>query len=406
MLETYAYKARDKAGNVLDGKVEAESQELVVARLKEMGFIPVSVTRSKRSLAKTEIKIPGLTDRITPKDVAVFCRQFATMISSGLTLLRALNILVVQAENPNFQKTLQQVKVDIERGSSLSVALSKHPKVFDHLFVAMVRSGESGGVLDEVLMRLSNTLEKQVEIRRKMKSAMTYPVAVLILVVLILTAMMIFVIPTFKKIFASLHGQLPLPTRILMAVSHIFVAYLPLVVLFYIGATVGFIRFRRSKRGREFLDRLILRIPIFGKLAHKYAIVRFSRTLASLLRSGVPILNSLSITAEAAGNVKMVEAVADIEVGVKQGEPLARRMAMHSIFPPMVTQMVSVGEETGGVDDMLDKVASFYESEVEAMVASLSSLLEPVLIVILGSVVGSMVISLYLPMFNVYKLIN
>jgi type IV pilus assembly protein PilC len=260
--------------------------------------------------------------------------------------------------------------------------------------------------LDEVLLRLSNTLEKQVEIRRKMKSAMTYPVAVLVLVILILTAMMIFVIPTFKKIFASLHGQLPLPTRILMAVSHIFVAYLPLVILFYIGATIGFIRFRRSKRGREILDRLVLKIPIFGKLAHKYAVVRFSRTLASLLRSGVPILNSLSITAEAAGNVKMVEAVSDIGTGVKQGEPLARRMALHSIFPPMVTQMVSVGEETGGVDDMLDKVASFYESEVEAMVASLSSLLEPVLIVVLGSVVGSMVISLYLPMFNVYKLIN
>lgn len=405
-METYVYKARDKTGHVLDGKVEADSQELVVERLREMGYMPISVSRSKGSLASTEIKIPGLTDRITAKDVAVFCRQFATMISSGLTLLRALNILVVQTENPNFKKVLGQVRTDIERGSSLSGAIAKHPKVFDHLFVAMVKSGESGGVLDEVLLRLSTTLEKQVEIRRKMKSAMTYPISVLVLVLVILTAMMIFVIPTFQKIFAQLHGKLPLPTRILLAVSHLFVAYLPLVLLLYVGIVIGFIRFRRSKRGREILDRLVLRVPIFGRLAHKYAIVRFARTLASLLRSGVPILNSLSITAEAAGNIKMVEAIVDVETGVKQGESMARRMAMHDIFPPMVTQMISVGEETGGVDEMLDKVASFYESEVEAMVASLSSLLEPVLIVILGSVVGSMVISLYLPMFDVYKLIN
>ncbi len=405
-METYAYKARDQGGRVLNGVVEAESQQLVVERLRTMGYIPVSVTKKKTKFGSNEIHIPGLTDRIGAKDIAVFSRQFATMINAGLTLLKALTILVGQTENQALSKVLAQVRTEIERGSSLSAALAKHPKVFDHLFIAMIRSGESGGVLDDVLMRLSSTLEKQVEIRRKIKSAMTYPIAVMVLVVLILTAMMIFVIPTFKKIFATLHGTLPLPTRILLDVSQIFVSWIWLVVLFYIGAIYAFVRFRRSKRGREILDKLTLKIPIFGRLAHKYAIVRFSRTLAALLRSGVPILNSLTITAEAAGNVRVVNAISDMEVGVRQGEPLARRMALHEIFPPMVTQMVSVGEETGGVDEMLDKVGEFYESEVETMVASLSSLLEPILIVVLGSVVGSMVIALYLPMFNVIKLIH
>lgn len=405
-MDTYVYKARDRSGKVLDGAVEADSQELVVSRLRDMGYVPVSVTRQKTSLAKLDVKIPGLTDRVGAKDVAVFARQFSTMINSGLTLIKALTILVSQTENPNLSKVIAQVRSEIERGSSLSAALAKHPKIFNHLFIAMVRSGESGGVLDDVLLRLANTLEKQVEIRRKIKSAMTYPIAVLVLVVLILTAMMLFVIPTFKKIFASLHGTLPLPTRILLDVSHLFVSYVWLVAIIYGGLIYGFVRLRRSKRGRDALDRLSLRLPVFGRLTHKYAIVRFSRTFAALLRSGVPILNALQITAEAAGNVKMVEAINDMEIGVRQGEPISRRMGNHDIFPPMVTQMVAVGEETGGVDEMLDKVGSFYEQEVEAMVDSLASLLEPLLIVVLGSVVGSMVIALYLPMFNVIKLIH
>lgn len=405
-VETYAYKARDRGGKILDGVVEADSQDVVVSRLRDMGYMPVSVTLRRTKLTKTEIRIPGLTDRVSPKDVALFARQFSTMINAGLTLLKSLTILVSQTENINLSKVLGQVRSDIERGSSLSAALAKHPKVFDHLFVAMVRSGESGGVLDDVLLRLANTLEKQVEIRRKIKSAMTYPIAVLVLVVLILTAMMLFVIPTFKKIFATLHGTLPLATRILLDVSHIFVSWFWLVLLFYIAISVGFVKFKRSPAGKAYLDRLLLKVPIFGRLTHKYAIVRFSRTLAALLRSGVPILQSLGITAEASGNIKVVEAIADMEQGVRQGEPLARRMAIHDIFPPMVTQMVAVGEETGGVDEMLDKIGSFYEQEVEAMVASLASLLEPLLIVVLGSVVGSMVIALYLPMFNVIKLIH
>lgn len=405
-METYAYKARDRVGKILDGVVEADSQDVVVSRLRDMGYMPVSVTLRRTKLTKMEIRIPGLTDRVSPKDIALFARQFSTMINAGLTLLKSLTILVTQTENVNLSRVLGQVRSDIERGSSLSAALAKHPKVFDHLFIAMVRSGESGGVLDDVLLRLANTLEKQVEIRRKIKSAMTYPIAVLVLVVLILTAMMLFVIPTFKKIFATLHGTLPLATRILLDVSHIFVSWFWLVLLFYIAISVGFVKFKRSPTGKAYLDRLLLKVPIFGRLTHKYAIVRFSRTLAALLRSGVPILQSLSITAEASGNIKVVEAIADMEQGVRQGEPLARRMAIHDIFPPMVTQMVAVGEETGGVDEMLDKIGSFYEQEVEAMVGSLASLLEPLLIVVLGSVVGSMVIALYLPMFNVIKLIH
>lgn len=406
MLDTYEYRARDKGGHVLDGTIEAENAELVVSRLREMGYLPVSITKKGGAGLKRDITIPFLSGRTKPGEVAVFCRQFATIISSGLTLLRALNILVAQTENKAFSNVINLVRIDIERGTSLSAALAKHPKVFDRLFVAMVRSGESGGVLDDVLLRLADSLEKQVAIKRKIKSAMTYPAAVLGMSVGILAAMLLFVVPTFKAIFASLHGSLPLPTRILLAVSHIVVTYFVFVVIVVAALVFAFFKYKATRQGRDMLDRLILKIPIFGKLFRKYAMVRFSRTLAALLRSGVPVLRALDITKEAAGNVKVSEGITDMEIGVTHGEPLAHRMVRHEIFPPMMVQMVSVGEETGGVDDMLDKVAGFYEQEVDAMVAALSSLLEPVLIVFLGGIVGSMVVSLYLPMFNVIKLIH
>ena len=406
MPDTYTYKAREKSGKITSGKLEAESRELVVSRLREMGYLPVSVVQERTTGLNAEINIPFLSGRVKDKDVSIMCRQLATMVNSGMTLLRALSILASQTESKPLAKIVNEVRLDIERGQSFSGALIRHPKTFDRLFVAMVRSGETGGALDDVLLRLASSLEKQVELKRKIKSAMTYPVAVLILVLVILTAMLLFVVPTFQKIFATLHGTLPLPTRILLDVSHIAVTFAPVLIIFYAGVAYGFVRFARSKRGRDILDRLVLRVPIFGRLARKSSMVRFSKTLSTLLHSGVPILEALEITKEASGNVVVADAVTDMQVGVRFGEPMSTRMATHPIFPPMVTQMVAVGEESGAVDDMLDKVGTFYEQEVEALVGSLSSLLEPVLIVVLGSVVGSMVISLYLPMFNVIKLIK
>ena len=406
MLDTYTYKAREKSGRITEGKLEAENKELVVSKLREMGYLPVSVEKVANKGLNKEFEIPYFTNRVKPKDVAVMCRQLATMVDSGMTLLRALAILGVQTESKGLAKVVAEVRMDIERGLSFSGALSRHSKVFDRLFISMIKAGETGGSLDEVMLRLANTLEKQVELRRKIKSAMTYPIAVLALVLVILTAMMLFVVPTFQKIFATLHGTLPLPTRILLVVSHLAVKFFPLLILAYVGGAVGFVKFARSKRGRDTLDRLILKVPIFGMLARKSAMVRFSSTMATLLRSGVPILEALEITKEASGNVKVADGVTDMQVGVRFGEPMSKRLVNHPIFPPMVTQMVAVGEESGSIDTMLDKVALFYEQEVEAIVGSLASLLEPILIVILGRVVGSMIISLYLPMFNVIKLIK
>jgi type IV pilus assembly protein PilC len=405
MAETYVYRVRDRAGKLLEGSLEADSGALVATRLREMGYVPIAIAKKQQGVNR-ELQIPGLSGRVRQRDVAVLARQFATMIDSGLSLLRTLAILGDQTENEALAKVVKEVRLDVERGASLSQALSKHPKAFSRLFVAMVRAGELGGVLDLVLRQLAGTIEKSVELRRKIKSAMTYPTAVLVLVVGILTAMLVFIVPTFKSIYAQLGGKLPLMTRGLLAVSDVTVRLFPFLVVGLVLAVVAFRRAVRTPRGRAVFDAAKLRTPVFGRLAHKSAVARFARTLAALLRAGVPILESLEITRDTVGNTTFSRALSDVQVGVKGGESLAHRLPRHAVFPPMVTQMIAVGEETGAVDTMLDKVAEFYEQEVEAMVNSLTSLLEPLLIVVLGGAVGTMVISLYLPMFNIIKLIH
>ena len=404
MADTYVYRVRDKQGKMLEGSLEADSTTLVANRLRQMGYVPLAIDKKTTGGVRRDVHL--FRPKAKPKDLAVFSRQFATMINSGLSLLRALNILEEQTENRFLAGVLSDVRQDVEKGSSLSQALGRHPKTFSRLYVSMVRAGETGGVLDSVLLQLSDTLEKQVALRQKIKSAMTYPVAVLCLVLLIVTAMLIFVVPTFKGLYKDLGGTLPLPTRLLISVSNIMVKGLPIVILLMAGAVWGFKRWIQTDRGRGIFDAFKLRMPIFGGLVHKTVIVRFSRTLASLLRSGVPILESLEITSDTVGNTVASKAVIDLQDGVKQGEPLARRLGQHDIFPAMVVQMVAVGEETGAVDTMLDKIGEFYEQEVEATVDALTSLLEPMLIVVLGGAVGGMVISLYMPLFNIIKLIK
>jgi len=340
------------------------------------------------------------------KDIAVFSRQFATMINSGLSLLRSLYILAEQTENKELSKVVDQVRQDVERGASLSQALSRHPKVFNRLYVAMVRAGETGGVLDSVLLQTASIIEKQVELRRKIKSAMTYPTVVFCLCLLIVAAMLLFIVPTFKSIYAQLGGTLPALTRILIAISTAFKKFFPVfIVLGGIGIW-GFRRWIQTDAGRAVWDRVKLKTPVFGKLVHKTALTRFSQTLAVLMRSGVPILESLEITSETVNNTVLSDAVKDVQAGVKVGEAMAKPLATHEIFPPMVTQMIAVGEETGAVDTMLEKIGEFYSQEVEATVNALTSLLEPLLIVFLGACVGGMVIALYMPMFNIIKLIK
>jgi type IV pilus assembly protein PilC len=403
---TYEYKVRDRQGRLLEGSLEAESSQLVVSRLRQMGYVPIAVDRKDDGGLNKELKIPGLGGKTKLKDIAVFSRQFATMINAGLSLLRALYILAEQTENKALCVVIDQVRQDVERGSSLSQALGRHPKTFSRLYVSMVKAGETGGVLDSVLLQLASTIEKQVELRRKIKSAMTYPAVVFCLCILIVAAMLLFIVPTFKNLYTQLGGTLPLLTRTLISLSTFFTSFWWLIALLIGGSYYGFRRWINTPRGRDLWDAFKLRVPVFGKLVHKTALTRFSSTLSVLLRSGVPILEALEITSETVDNAVLSRAVKDVQSSVKTGESMAKPLATHAVFPPMVTQMIAVGEETGAVDTMLDKIGEFYSQEVEATVNALTSLLEPILIIFLGAMVGGMVIALYMPMFNIIKLIK
>ncbi len=406
MTSTFTYRVRDSAGKVVEGKLEGADEALVVRKLREMGYTPITVNRRDSSRLQSDIKIPGLSGRVALKDVAVLSRQFATMINSGLSLLRALSILSEQTENAALARMIGEVRQDVERGSSLSASLARHPKAFNRLYISMVRSGEVGGSLDAVLMRLADTIESQVELHRKVKSAMTYPVVVFSLVVFIASAMLLFIVPQFKGIYVELGGTLPLPTRILISISDVVKKYFPVLILLS-GVGGWFLRrWARSPKGRPTWDAFVLKVPVFGLLARKGALARFARTLAALTRSGVGILEALEIVADTAGNEVVALALRDTQRAVKQGDTLARPLSQHEVFPPMVVQMIAVGEETGALDDMLDKIADFYDQEVEATVDALTSLIEPLLIVTMGVLVGGMIISLYLPMFRIITLIK
>jgi type IV pilus assembly protein PilC len=371
-----------------------------------MGYVPIEIEQQGNKSLSKDLKIPFFSNRVKLKDVSVFSRQFATMINSGLSMLRSLYILAEQTESKPLAEVVTQVRVDVERGSSLSAALAKHPKAFNRLYVAMVRAGEAGGVLDSVLQRLATTIEKQVELRRKVKSAMTYPAVVSCLVLLLVTAMLLFVIPMFQDIYGQLGGNLPAPTQILITVSGVVRKWWYVVFLGEIAAVWAFRRWINSEEGRKRWDTIKLKMPIFGGLARKTALARFGRTLSALVRSGVPILESLDIVSETAGNWVVSTAVRDTQQHVKRGEPLSKRLEEHPVFPPMVVQMMAVGEETGALDEMLDKIADFYDQEVEATVNAMTSLIEPILIVVMGVCIGGMIIALYLPMFDVVNLIK
>jgi type IV pilus assembly protein PilC len=406
MPATFVYRVRDKGGRLLEGSLEADNTGLVATRLREMGYYPISIEAKPSSGLQTEIKIPGFAKRVKTREIAVFARQFATMINAGLTMLRALNILAEQTSNPALAKAIDGVRTDVQVGASLSQALARHPKIFSKLFVSMVRAGETAGVLDQVLLQLAATLERQAALRTKVRSAMAYPVAVMCLVSAIATAMLIFVVPMFKSMYKQVGGKLPAPTQLLINVSHVFSSYFPFLVALVVAGFFGIRRAIRRPRGRLFWDTLKLRTPIFGRVVHRTALSRFAHTLSVLLRSGVPILESLEITSDTVNNAVMAEAIKEAQNGVRGGDTVSRPLAAHSTFPPMVTQMMSVGEETGALDEMLAKVASFYDQEVESLVDGLTSLIEPLLIVVMGALVGGMVICLYLPMFNIINAIK
>jgi type IV pilus assembly protein PilC len=403
----YDYKVRDRDGKLIKSQIEAGSVSLVANKLREMGYTPIDIKPVGGASLRRDINIPGLTDRVNLKSISIMSRQLATMVASGLTLVRALSVLTDQVDSKPLRAILTTVRQDVEQGSSLSVALDRHPKVFGPLYISMVRAGEAGGQLDTVLMRLSTTIEKQVELRSKVKSAMTYPTVVLCAVILIVTLMMILVVPTFKHLFSTLKGTLPLPTRIVIGISNVLASWRLIVVIIVVAlATFLFRKWIQTDQGREIWDRFKLRPPIFGALIHKICLARFASTLASLVSAGVPIIESLEIVGANVGNILMSKAVRGSINGVREGRALSSCLTDYEIIPVMVTQMIETGEESGALDTMLEKIASFYDNEVSATVSSLTSLLEPLIILFMGACIGAIVISLYLPMFDYVKLIN
>ncbi len=407
MALTFDYKVRDKSGDLVEGQLDGDSMALVVRRLREMGYMPISVTPKSVVSLNTEIKIPGISGRIKLREVAIMTRQLSTMVDSGLSVVRSLGILANQVENPELAKILNDVRTDLEHGSSLSVACGKHPKAFSKLYCTLIQAGEVGGNLDEVLTGLAETIEKQAALNKTIKSAMTYPSVVLSVMLVIFSAMIIFIVPVFQNLFKSLGGKLPLPTQLLIDVSQIMTSVWVLAVIGVVVAVIVAVRkWIATEKGRRIWDKLMLKPPIFGELFHKVALARVTNTLGSLISSGVPILEALDISAETAGNVTIGNVLLEAKAGVREGRPLADPLREHeNVIPTLMVQMIEVGEQTGELDGMLKKVAGFYDQEVEVTVNNLTALLEPLLTVVMGIGVGIMVISLYLPMFDYIKLV-
>jgi len=404
-MSTYVYTARPDRGAQLKGQVQGESKAAVAADLRRKGLTVLAIDEKRTSLNINEL-LEGFT-AIKPRDKVIFSRQFATMINAGLALLRALYILEEQTSNPRFRKIISRVRMDVEAGMPLSDAIEKHPVAFDRLYVSMVRAGEVGGVLDQTLDRLATQLEKDDSLRRSVKSAMVYPLLILTFAILVMFALILFVIPVFGAMYNDLGGQLPLLTRIMMGISNMMRSFWFIIFPAIFLAVYALRRLKRSRRGTEVWDRVKLHLPMkLGDIIQKIAVSRFSRTLATLVSSGVPILQSIEITGKTSGNTVIEYAMDDVMEQIKGGESIARPLEKVSVFPPMVTQMIAIGEETGALDTMLHKIADFYEDEVETAVKSLTSIIEPIMMIFIGGIVGLVVVSMYLPIFNLFKLVQ
>jgi type IV pilus assembly protein PilC len=402
---TYAYKGRDRTGQLKTGTLKAESEAQANGQLKSMGVVPLEVKKAGGGL-QTEITLPGFTPKVGLKDLAVFSRQFATMIDSGLSLLRALTILTEQTENKELARLLGEVRNDVETGHSLSAALAKQPQAFPPLLVNMTRAGEVGGFLDTVLLQIAENYEAEVKLRGKVKAAMTYPVVVFVIAVLAVIGMLLFIVPVFVGLFSDFDAELPAPTRFLVWASGMMKILAPLGAVGCVALFLSWPKLKDKPQVRNALDPVKLKVPVFGPLFRKIALARFARNLGTMMKSGVPILQSLDIVASTTGNVVLERAIREVQTSVRQGESLAGPLTNHPVFPPMVVQMMAVGEDTGALDTMLHKIAQFYDQEVEATTEALTALIEPLMIVVIGSIIGGMIVALYMPIFSLMNVVS
>jgi type IV pilus assembly protein PilC len=400
-MPNFVWKGRNRTGLIQEGVLAADSKDIALASLRRQNIVVTGIRERGKEISLTKVgrKVP-------PKTLAVFTRQFSVMIDAGLPLVQCLEILANQQEHKNFQKILLQVRQDVEAGSTLADAMRRHPKAFNSLFVNMVAAGEAGGILDTILQRLSVYIEKAVKLASQVKSALIYPIAVIAIAAIVVAVILLKVIPTFAALFTSLGAELPFPTRMVILASNFLARYFIFIVI-AIGALIfAFQRYYATYRGRRVVDGFVLKLPVLGMIMRKIAVARFCRTLATLTSSGVPILEALDITARTAGNAIVEDAIQEVRKSVEGGKTIVEPLRDSGIFPNMVVQMIGVGEQTGALDQMLNKIGDFYEDEVDAAVAGLVKLLEPVMIFILGTIIGGIVIAMYLPMFTLINKIG
>ncbi len=404
---TYAYKGRDADGKMVKGRIDAASEGTVAARLRTMGVAPISIEESTGgSGLNRDLNLEIFKKQVSLKDLAIMSRQMATMISSGLSLLRTLSILTDQTESKELAKALTALTKDVETGVALSDGMIKHPTVFPPLMINLVRAGETGGFLEDALDTVAKNFESEVKLRGTIKSALSYPVIILIMAAVAVVAMLVFIVPVFKKLFEGLGGTLPLPTQMLVWLSAIMTWLAPVLIVAGVAFSIWWRKNKHTERVRRVVDPIKLKLPVFGPLFKKIAVARFSRNFSSMMAAGVPILQILQIVGDTSGNWVMEQALLKVAESVRQGKSVAEPLSKESVFPTMVTQMISVGEDAGALEQMLGKIADFYDDEVQSTTEQLTAMIEPLMIAFLGVVVGGMIVALYLPIFNIFTLIK
>ncbi|PLX83441.1 MAG: pilus assembly protein PilC [Desulfuromonas sp.] len=395
----FAWQGKTRTGKSQKGVIEAPDEAAASAALRRQGLMLSSIKEQGKGMSM-EINIPGMEPKVTTKDLVVFTRQFSTMIDAGLPLVQCLDILSRQQENKTFKKILLKIKEDVESGSTFADALKKHPKAFDELYVNLVAAGEVGGILDTILNRLAAYIEKAMKLKKQVKSAMTYPTTIIGIAVVVISVILVFVIPSFEKMFKDFGGELPMPTQIVISISNFIQSYI-LAIIIGVVVTVWLLkRIYKTPRGRLQMDALFLRLPVMGVLIRKVAVAKFTRTLGTMISSGVPILDGLGIVAKTAGNKVVENAVNKVAQSISEGKTIAEPLEKSGVFPPMVCQMIAVGEQSGAIDTMLNKIADFYDDEVDDAVSNLTAMMEPLLMLFLGTTVGGLVIAMYLPIFK------